>query len=207
MLQPEPGDRPTAQEVFDVLRNKKVLELKSDAIKIAGEEIEVVEHSATATPTIPAGFCTPWPEHTIEFVESKLSASGYVAAEQFEKDGKKHYYIYKAGGKKSLFTIENLILLGFAKRTGGSKSIPPKSDTSAAISTTSSEIIVHNDGVLWEDDSEFKFDMEAVKRSGYEEVARAERKGLKGYVLIKPSGDRRFTTVDKLKLLRFVIAK
>ena len=40
MLQPEPEDRPTAQEVLDALRNKKVLELKSDAVKIAGEEID-----------------------------------------------------------------------------------------------------------------------------------------------------------------------
>ena len=59
-----------------------------------------------------------------------------------------------------------------------------KDITSAATST--SEVIVHDDGKVWDEDKGYRFDNEAVKKSGYESVARAERKGLKGYVLIKP---------------------
>lgn len=207
MLQPEPDARPTAQEVLDALRNKKVLELKSDAIKIAGEEVEVVTHSHVeeAAPAIPSGFCAPWSEHAIKFVESKLNASGYVASEQFNKAGSKCYYLYKRDGSKRLFTIENLTILGLADRVGDSKKMTTKSSTSTSTSTTSSDVIVHDDGKLWDEDNDYSYNIDFVKSSGYTTVARAERKGLKGYVLIKPSGEQRFMTVDKLKLLRFVV--
>ena len=65
-----------------------------------------------SAPAIPSGFCTPWPEHSVIFAESKLNASGYIASEQFNKAGSKCYYLYKRDGSKRLFTFENLLILG-----------------------------------------------------------------------------------------------
>ena len=209
MLQPEPEDRPTAQEVLDALRNKKVLELKSDAVKIAGEEMEVVAHAhgEETAPAIPSGFCTPWPEHSVIFAESKLNASGYIASEQFNKAGSKCYYLYKRDGSKRLFTFENLLILGMIDRVGDSKKTASKPSTPTPAPATSADITVYDDGKLWDEDNDYSYNIDFVKGSGYKTVARAERKGLKGYVLIKPSGEQRFMTVDKLKLLRFVVKK
>lgn len=209
MLQPEPEDRPTAQEVLDALRNKKVLELKSDAVKIEGEETEVVTlaHVEEAAPTTPSGFCAPWPEHSVIFNESKLNTSGYVASERFDKDGTKCYYLFKRDGTKRLFTFENLLILGMISRVDGAKKPTETHASSSPAPTASAEIKVYDDGKLWEEDSEYVYSTDFVKSSGYKAVARAERKGLKGYVLIKPSGEQRFMTVDKLKLLRFVVKK
>lgn len=209
MLQPEPEDRPTAQEVLDALRNKKVLELKSDTVKIAGEEVEVVAHAhvEATTPAVPSEFCTPWPEHSVKFVESKLNEIGYVASERFDKAGSKCYYLYKKDGSKRVFTFENLLILGMIERVGDSKKSETKSTTPTPAPSASSEITVYDDGKLWDEDNDYAYNLDFVTDSGYKTVARAERKGLKGYVLIKPSGEQRFMTVDKLKLLRFVIKK
>jgi hypothetical protein len=183
-----------------------VLELKSDFVKIEGEEVEVTTHSHVeeTAPVTPSGFCSPWTEHSITFNEPKLNENGYVASEQFDKSGVKCYYLYKRDGAKRLFTLENLLMLGMANRVeDGKKSVSePEPEP-----TTSTEIVVYDDGKLWDEDDEYGYDEDYVKASGYKGVARAERKGLKGYVLIKLSGEQRFMTVDKLKLLRFVIKK
>ena len=230
MLQPEPEDRPTAHEVLDALRNKKVLDLKSDWIRIEGEDGETPapskrEEPAGSTsagrpapapareatpardtaPAAPSGFCAPWGEHAATFAVDKLSASGYVASEQFNKDGKKCYYLYKRDGSKRLFTFENLVLLGLMSRTGGgSKSVAkaPSEPTPPPSKTTVSE-----EGKLWNEHADFTLDLDAVKRGGFVSVAKAERNGIKGYVLIKASGEQRFLTIDKLKILRFANKK
>lgn len=209
MLQPEPEDRPTAQEVLDALRNKKVLELKSDAIVIEGEDRGDVEHTHVkeTEPVVSCGFCTPWPEHSVAFNESKLYASGYVGSEQLDKAGSKCYYLYKRDGSKRLFTFENLLILGMIVRVGDSKKPISKPATSTLESTTTADIAVYTDGKMWNEDNDYTYNMDFVKSSGYKTAARAERKGLKGYVLIKFSGEQRFMTFDKLKLLRFVVKK
>lgn len=205
MLQPEPEDRPTAQEVLEVLKNKKVLDVKSDAIIIQGEETAPHPSVADIILAVPSDFCEPWPEHEIVFERDKLNDSGYIASERVEKSGRKCYNLYKRDGTPRLFSFENLLLLKMASRKG--KSDKEKSKPTAPVFTVigASEIIVHDDGKLWEEDREYRFDKDAVKNSGYKDIARAERKGLKGYVLIKLSGEQRFMTVDKLKILRFVI--
>lgn len=206
MLQPEPDDRPTAQEVLDVLRNKRILEIKSDSIVIQGEDTVTHTHTESPVKSIPGDFCEPWPEHAVEFNRDKLNDSGYIASERTEKSGSKCYFLYKRDGTPRLFSFENLLLLGMVRRTDK----PEKSISKPVVehaSSSSSEIVVYDDGKLWDDDKDYRFDKNAVKNGGYATVARAERKGLKGYVLIKPSGEQRFMTVDKLKILRFVVKK
>ena len=216
MIQPEPEDRPTAQEVLEALKNKKILDVKSDAIIIQGEDVVASEHTEATKPVedikpaTPTDFCEPWPEHAVAFEQDKLKDSGYVASERIDKSGNKCYYLYKKDGTKRLFSFENLLLLGMISRApadgkASAKSVPDVSKKTTPTST--SDITVYDDGSLWEEDGGYSFDIDAVNNGGYKTVAKAERKGLKGYVLIKPSEEQRFMTVDKLKLLRFVVKK
>ena len=73
--------------------------------------------------------------------------------------------------------------------------------------TPTSDITIYDDGELWGSDGAYKFDMAAIRRGGYIGAARAERKGLKGYVLIKNADVKRFMTFSTLKQLGFVVAK
>ena len=99
------------------------------------------------------------------------------------------------------------MILGMIDRVGDSKKTASKPSTPTPAPATSADITVYDDGKLWDEDNDYSYNIDFVKGSGYKTVARAERKGLKGYVLIKPSGEQRFMTVDKLKLLRFVVKK
>lgn len=214
MLQPEPEDRPSAQEVLEILKSKKVVPLKEGSqIKIEGEgtdstdePVSVGPHGPSSgtpepprpEPPKPVGFCLPWAEHKIKFNEDKLKSGGYVSSEQMEHKGTKCYQFFKASGDVRRFTVENLILLGFASRESGDAPLPP---------TPTPHREIMEDGELWEKDSAYSFDMDAIHRSGYKSIAREKRKEVEGYSLIKPSGDLRFMTIETLKLLGFVKKK
>ena len=214
MLQLEPDDRPSAQEVLDVLKTKRVLELKSDSpVKIAGEP-EVIPSEPTDTEdgeeetAIPSGFCEPWDDHKIVFAADKLLSGGFVASERVDHKGIKCYALYKRDGGKRIFTPETLLMLRMATRAG-SAGASDKRDTphESEKPTPTSDITIYDDGELWGSDGAYKFDMAAIRRGGYIGAARAERKGLKGYVLIKNADVKRFMTFSTLRQLGFVVAK
>lgn len=218
MLQLQPEDRPTAQEVLDVLKTKKVLDLKPGSlVKIAGEPEVTVRPTAVEAESeekvAPTGFCDGWEDHKIKFDTDKLMHDGYVASEKIDRKGTKCYQLYKRDGSKRVFTIENLLILDMAVRetsSGGHSSASSRvseTSTSTSTSSTTSEITVYDDGTLWESDVGYRFDVDNVKRSGYKGIARAERKGVKGYVLMKSDDTNRFMTFATLKQLRFVVAK
>ncbi len=219
MLQPEPADRPTAQEVLSALKLKTVLPLKGDSVRIEGEkrekplaaEIPAPPSEPTPPPAKPKpeGYCAPWEEHGIAFDEEKLKTSGYIAAEQTEKNGVKCYALYKADGNSRVFTVENLLLLNMAKRAGAvsSKKEEPKpsAKTEEGKRSAAPETEVFDDGTLWEKDAEYRFDLDKIKRAGYTKAARAVRNGAQGYVLVKPSGEQRFLMFEMLKMLSFAV--
>ena len=229
MLQPEPSDRPTAQEVLMVLKTKSVLSLKPDSvICIEGESAKSASSRKATTPTIttgkttsekttdaPEGYCKPWDEHRIAFNEEKIALNGYVSCEREERKGTKCYKFYKCDGTSRVFTLENIIILGFVgdsasltKKESDSRveKSPAKSATEtfadAKLSATTT-----GDDTLWEEDSEYVYDMTAITGSGYKGVVKATKKGVKGYALIKKNDDQRFMTIDKLRLLRYVVEK
>ena len=225
MIQLEPEDRPSAQEVLEVLKTKTVIPLKKDgAVAIEGETEE--EATAAAAPRStssaastaarpaptpapapapkPAGFCAAWPEHGITFDEGKLRAGGYVASAQFDYKGTKCYNLYKSDGVARRFTVETLVLLGFATRAGGAA--PAKPAPAPALAPAAPREVV-DDGTLWDKDSDYCYDMDAVTGGGYKGIGREERKGVQGYSLIKTSGELRFMTIETLKMLGFVKKK
>ncbi len=248
MLQLEPENRPTAQEVLEILKTKRVLDIPADSpVFLPGAAPAATPVSApsapaaatpvsapsapAATPSAPAaatpapavsaaptGFCAPWSEHKIVFNEEKLRSSGYIASAQLDHRGTKLYELYKSDGSKRKFTVENLVILGMAAREGRAtatssapstpSAAPAPSASSAAPAAGSSDLEIVDDGTLWEEDAtKYDFNLEAVTSGGYKGIAKATRKGAKGYALIKASGEARFMTIQTLKILRFVKAK
>ncbi len=224
MLQLQPEDRPSAQEVMEILKTKRVVDISADSkVKIEGEPAGGSAPRRTATPTpaptptptpapapevrVPDGYAAPWDGHSVKFKEDKLAAGGYIASEQFMKSGVKCYRLYKRDKTSRVFNIDTLIVLGFAEKTGAAAAARPASTAAARPAPTAPAAEVSDDGTLWETDSEFAFDMAAVTSAGYKSVAKATKNGIKGYVLIKMNDDQRFMTFDKLKLLRYVVKK
>lgn len=216
MLQPEPEDRPTAQEVLTVLKTKRVMDLKDDSvIHIEGETAPTgssraggasgtTSTSEEASTAVPTGYCAPWADHRIAFNESKLATNGYVASEQIERKGVKCYKLYKRDGASRTFTVDNLFILGLiSEATTSERESPP-----APVSTsTRSTEVMEEDNTLWEEDAAYEYDITAINAGGYKGVSKATKNGIKGYILIKRNDEQRFMTFDKLKLLKYVIKK
>ena len=224
MLQPEPEDRPTAQEVLDTLKMKKVLDLKAGSvITIEGEapsgaaapSADPAPSTSTATTATErtVGYCAPWPEHAITFVEDKLAAQGYVSSEQIVRKGTKCYRLCKAGGADRVFTVENLTMLGMAIKGAAAparrESAPAPAPTPApARPERSADTAAAGTGAeLWEADAAYRYDMSAITAGGYKGVTKTTKNGVKGYALIKMNDEQRFMTFDKLKLLKYVSKK
>lgn len=152
MLQPEPDDRPGAQEVLEVLKTKRVLDLKEDSVvTIKGdtakpappakkETADAVPAKATVTPAPapevtapPKGYCAPWAEHDVTFDEAKLERNGYVAAAQTTRKDVRCYKLYKKNGTERIFTLENLLILGLVKEGKGGAETAPAAETASAV--------------------------------------------------------------------------
>ena len=226
MLQTEPSDRPTAQEVLEVLKTRRVLELKADSsIKIESDSSSAKRKKATPDDTsirktegesvtktsVPEGYCEAWPEHTFVFDHDALAANGYIASEQIIQKGVKCYKLYKSDKVGRLFTTSTLTILGlvksgeeFTKKTSAKTTTetPTKSETS-----TSEE--GHKDGKweLWEEDASYKFVPDALLSAGYKSAIKHTKNGTKGYLLVKHNDEERFMTASMLKILRFMIEK
>lgn len=207
MLQPEPEDRPTALEVVEVLRDKKVLPIKDGSrVQPASSSASGAKATASATKSaggtkpatkpavsIPTGFCEAWPEHPIRLNVDKLRASGYVAAEQVVQGSNKGYKLYKADGSSKVMLPSILKLTGLASAADAPAPAP-----APAVSE------VTDDGTLWPEDAGFVFNDEVIAKAGYAGAAKATKNGKQGYVLSKASGEQRFLSFSNMKLMGFV---
>lgn len=230
MMQLQPEDRPTAATVVEVLRNKTVLDLPAESsVKIPGEETPAARPRTASAPTsaapasapapapaparaVPAGFCAPWEGDGIVFAKDVIRAKGFVASERLERSGLKYYRFYKSDGSSRDFTKDTLKLVGFANAAGRGPAASAPVSAAAPVPTvppapSAPEIEILDDGNLWECDADYKFDIAAVQRGGYKGVARAVRKGVNVYVLIKNSGETRVVSIANLKMLDFVVKK
>lgn len=235
MLQLQPEDRPSAAMIVETLRNKTVLDLPAESsVIIPGEAVSASSSAAdsprphatrmsgaassastsTAPPTrvAPAGFCAPWEGDDIVFSEDAMKAKGFVASEKLERAGVKYYRLYKEDGSSRDFTKDTLRLVGFANNadtgTGRSRAaIPSSTPLSSSATPTPPELELMDDGTLWESDVEYEFDLDAVRRSGYRGVAKALRKGVKVYALIKNDSAPRVVSFANLRMLDLVKRK
>lgn len=213
MLQPIPDDRPTSDEVLEILKTKRVLPLKPDStIVIASESTSApapAKPTATDTgagaatpapepkpaPKPTSGYGEPWPEHDISFITDKMAAMGYVSAEKITRSGSKCYTLYTASGSARMFTLQNLIMLGLAKKGATATTVAetPK-PTPAPVA----------DVELWPEDSAYSLKMDDIAASGYSKIEKANKNGMNAYALIKGSGEKVIVTFKTLKMLGFV---
>ena len=216
MLQPNPNDRPTALEVLEALKNKKVLDLKSPYVLVEGESAEAPAAGALT------GYCEPWAEHDITIDNDLLKDKGFVSSSQVKINDTKCYALVKPDGTKRVFKKEQLIMLGMASKGASSKkdsssetktmsdSTEVKTETTTAVKTSDTstpEIKIYEDGSMWESEADYKFDTDTITGRGFKQVAKAEKNGIKGYVLIKASGGKQFVSVTILKTSNLIIKK
>ena len=226
MLQTEPSDRPTAQEVLEVLKTRRVLELKADSsIKIETESSpskskktmpdtsfsKTKSGTDTETPTVPKGYCEPWAEHKFVFDNEKLAADGYVASEQVVHKDVKCYKLYKSDKVGRLFTASTLTILGLVKPadsfTKGTTAKATDEKPTKADTSTSEKGSSGGDWELWDEDSSYRFVPDALLSAGYKGAVKHTKNGTKGYLLIKHNDEQRFMTASMLKILKFMIEK
>ena len=234
MLYREPEKRPSAQEVLDVLKTKRVLPVdESQGIKIEGgtpsatpaPSASTVPTSASTvsrptstprpapapapapTPSIPSGFCAPWGDHGITFVEDKIRANGYVACEQYENKGIKCYRFYKADGTRNTFTLNNLKMLGWISGGGATSTASTSSYTRPTAPTPPPTPAPTPSSEVWDKDSAYTLLVDKIKSSGYTGIGKMEKNGRQGYGLIKADGSSTFVLINQLVVLGFAKRK
>lgn len=212
MLQLEPEDRPSAQDVLDVLKTNRILDVKSESLVYSKASFAVTEHAhereTEVRETKPRGFALPWEGHDIEFDLDKLKESGFVSSERASHGSSKVYKLFKPSGDFRVFNVDLLIRLGWAKEkksghsgaSGGSERIPETRTTDEPV-----RIVASDDDQPW--DEGYVFDMDALRLAGYVGIARTEKNGVKFYLVTKASGEKRYIAPNQAKTLDFVIRK
>lgn len=227
MLQKDPDKRPTAQQVLDTLKNKRVEPLAGDSVEIAGGVAPAPARPAPTptpvpsrpaptpapapapapTPTIPVGFCELWEEHAgISLNLAKVEATGYVASERLTKGSTKCYAFYRADGTKSVLTTNTFKLLGWLE--SGTASTPTPARPAPAPAPTPAptpERVIDN--AVWEKDSAYVIDGDKAVADGYKGISRGEKNGRQGYFMVKPDGSAHFVLIQQLTLLGYARKK
>lgn len=199
MLYIDPEKRISAQEVFDVLKNERVLPLdEGQGILLEGATGASVTREDKAEKDcdtdVPKGYCEPWEEHKCKFDTAKLNASGYVSSKRIIRKGVKCYQVYKADGTSSVFTIDNLRLLGCV--------VAPSSADDKKRETA---FVPSNE--VWDADEGYCINGEKAKNDGYEGIAKHQKNGRKGYVLIRKDGTTQFVLIHQLVMFGYAKKK
>lgn len=161
---------------------------------------------APAAPVIPTGFCEAWPEHAGTINEEGARSLGYVAAERTTRGTTNCYAFYTAEGKRTVFGFSNAKMLGlFTASASAAPAVKPT--TSETIKEAKRKAVVSDSAEPWEEDSAYVLDVEKAKADGYTGgIARAEKNGKKGYVLIAPDKNT-FLLMQTLKMLGYAKKK
>ena len=218
MLYRDPTKRPSAQEVLDVLKTKKVLPVdESQGVTIEGgvpsaTPAPAPAHAPTPTPTpaptpAPAGFCAPWGEHGITLNIDKIKAGGYVSCEQYENKGIKCYRFYKADGTRNTFTLQNLKMLGWASGGGATSTTSASSYTRPTAPTPPPTPAPTPSSEVWDKDSAYTLLVDKIKGAGYTGIGKMEKNGRQGYGLIKSDGNYTFVLINQLIAFGFAKRK
>ena len=146
-------------------------------------------------------------------MDEKALSSSFKAMEQFLDKGIKKYKLHKAKGGFSVYPVETLVRAGFAKYNSGKKAgtgssklvvedVMKRKPAFETVSTT-----VDTTSEPWEEDSEYKFDMDKITANKFVGIKRATKGSAKCYVLEKADGTTRFMTIANLKLLGYAVKK
>ncbi|MBE6609623.1 MAG: hypothetical protein E7634_03025 [Ruminococcaceae bacterium] len=150
MLSMDPEKRPTAMQVLQRLKQNE--------------------------PTIE----TPWPEHHITLEKSKLSGAGIVGFKKLKDGGAAKYEVTLSSGKKQIYTVEEVVELGYAKAAF----VPKGFDD------------------IWPEHA-IAFDEATLNARGFVSATKETLGGKKGYKLYRKDGSGMFYTVEKLLGVRY----
>ena len=224
MLQLEPEDRPDANTVTMVLKMKNVLPLKAGSNVVIDGETPItpdpVEPSGTDKP---GRICKPWEEHHIVFDVDAILKSGFVCVRRAERMGIKCYEFEKAGGRTCIYKDAQVKMMKWAYKedevpertrtddTGDAPRRPEPPKETEPVKTPEPpkgpDVDVIYDDNLWEKDSEYCYDMDAIKKSGFDKVGRTKKGTNEVYLLESSSGKQKLMSLNNLKMLGLVKKK
>lgn len=158
-----------------------------DVVYKSGSKVQM-----TADQVIAKGYATvrreerladAWPEHSAEFDKEKLKSRGFVASEQKIMAGIKGYDLFRADGSFVFFTIEKLLMMGYAKKVAKPVSVP--------------------DGFCtpWPEHN-VTFDIDVIKAKGYVHTEQATVAGVKGYNFFRADGSSQFMRIEIITTFR-----
>ena len=199
MLNPKAEGRPTAQEVLEVLKTKKVLNGKlSKRILIERDEEDALlgeesgaEEESEAPFTYLDGYKEPCPEHNAVFDVKALVDAGFIAVERDE--GAKTYTLYGPDGSVNKYTIDRMISMGLAK---------PKAATATFDSSTS-----HTKDEMWSEHEDYEWVPAKIAAFKFAYQGRSQRGEKLGYIFFNSMGQKRFFELKDLINLGFVKKK
>ncbi len=184
MLQLNPSKRPSASEILEEL--KAIKDGKASGYAKKSGESKTGAGAPAAAPvdkSVPAGFTTPWPEHNIEFVPSKIREFQYVSSKKAELSGKKIYHFYRENGNKYIYTLEKAINSGLAVYTSKTASASEGKAVPSGFATPWPE---HN----------IEFVPSMAKKFQYVSSEKTEVDGKKVYAFYRKDGTRRLFTLE-----------
>lgn len=202
MLYLDPEKRISAQEVLDVLKNKRVLAFDpNQGIVINGTTSTFSTRPSTPTERsdtdIPRSYCEPWDEHKCKFVIAELKASGFVSSKKINRKGVNCYQFYRADGTHNIFSINTLRILGWVTDIS---SADEKRDEKT------SDTFVPSDDV-WDSDAGYRIYNEKAKNDGYAGIAKHRKNGRNGYVLLRKDGTNQFVLINQLLMIGYAEKK
>ena len=137
--------------------------------------------------TLVVKFCEPWPEHRVKWNEEKLRARGFVGSERREEGGVKGYALFRGDGSCSQFyRADTLTAIKYMIPLPPERALPAGPENP------------------WPEDR-FTFNMEKIRSRGYTKCVQQINNGVKGYCLVKPTGESRFVRSDSMVPLGFAI--
>ena len=124
----------------------------------------------------PDGFCEPWEEHNIVFIEDRLRSRGFVSGERTVANGVKGYIFYRADSIPSFIRKETMIALQYAKGK-------PRTAAPGGIAEP------------WPE-HRIVFDEAVIRSKGFVSVDRQLLGGIKGYRFTRSDGNPQFMRVE-----------
>lgn len=202
MLYADPEKRISAQEVLDVLKSKRVLPFdEGQGVVIEGmTAVSPIKPSTTTRDSdteVPKGYCEPWEEHKCKFDIAKLRESGFASSKRINRKGVNCYQFYRADGTSNVFSINTLKILGWV--------VAPSSADEKKKESTTAAFVLSNE--VWDTDAGYCIDGEKAKSDGYAGIAKHQKNGRKGYVLMRKDGTNQFVLIHQLVMFGYAKKK
>lgn len=222
MLERDPAKRPACIEILTRLKAKDDAPVTSTSTSTTKPSTSTTTVTKPVTPEVKkpepkkAGYCDPWPEHSIALNVEKLTSRHFLAVEQQTLGSVKGYALISnlETGASMFFTVEKLVALGYAKVSD--KPTPTETKAAPAPEVKTPEVkpaeekpVTPTEGSYCEPypEDNIAFDIDSLKAKGIVKVEQSEMGGVKGYNFVNASGVTRFLRGSMAVVLKYAIKK